>query len=145
MAIAKPASAKTAAEVHRQWLQSILYPGCRVYVIPRYLNPSGQMGVYSLYLLRESKIAEPLVMLDGAVADVLGLKRATKYNGLVVRAPEYLRGQALVHALAKTLWPQGFACMGADRCPHPNHRRAPNTEEEAHHDDGGYAIRYREL
>lgn len=136
---------KTPAEVHRQWLQNILYPGARVYVIPRYLSPSGQMGVYSLYLLRETRIAEPMVMLDGAVADVLGLKRATKYNGVVVRADVYLREQALVHALAKTLWPEGFWCLGDGRCPHPNHRRVPNTQEEAHHDDGGYALRYREL
>jgi hypothetical protein len=47
-------------------------------------------------------------------------------------------GFALVYALGRKLYPDGFDCAG-ERCPSNDHC---NRVEATHHKDGGYALRH---
>ena len=55
-------------------------------------------------------------------------------------------GFALVYDLSRTLYPDGFECIGKDaQCPSNDHSNGDRNYAKHNHKDGGYALRQRWL
>lgn len=144
----------------RDWIK----PGDTVYTILRHVSPSGMQREIGVVLLAPTKQnGDPLsggstypadvrivdLHPNHAVATALGV-RLGKRDGVIVGGCGMDMGYHIVYSLARTLWPDGYGCTGAD-CPSNDHSngdrdRTPHSEARPHwHQDGGYALRHRWL
>ena len=129
------------AEVKAQaleYLHSYLKPGQTVYVILRHASKSGMSRSISAVIPTISKEGKPGIYdITHLVAQACDLTMDTHHNGVKMGGCGMDMGFALVYDLSRTMWPGGFDCIG-DGCPSNDHF---NHEENAHHVDGGYALK----
>jgi hypothetical protein len=71
------------------------------------------------------------------VAQACDLTIDTHHGGVKIGGCGSDMGFMLVYDLARTMYPNGFACIG-DGCLSNDHS---NGENNAHHSDGGYSFR----
>jgi len=121
-------------------LREILKPGDTVYTILRHVSSSGMTRYISPVLLQPD--SRPF-HLDALVAQALEWPDMYYKNkqGIKVGGCGMNMGFHLVYELSRTLWPDGFDCIG-EGCPSNDHF---NREEASHHRDGGYALRQKWL
>lgn len=122
-----------AIEQLRKWLK----PGDTVYTVLRHVSRSGMQREISLYVIKDG---EPQ-WLDGWASKALG-ERIGKREGLVVGGCGMDMGFHLVYNLSRTLWPDGFGCVGdrvtvvdqytAETCP-GDHSRWPACDHKGSH------------
>ena len=155
---------KSEREEARENIADLLPPGTTVYTILRHVARSGM-----------SRTIAPLVLPEGqprwigySAARVLGDRYDTNAEGIAVSGAGMDMGFHLVYSLSAALFPDGFACIGAD-CPSADHSngaprphdydspsglctvyhcglvREDHPTSPAHHRDGGYALRQRWL
>ncbi len=116
----------------REWLK----PGDPVYTILRHVSRSGMQREIGIVTMNEGSDLHPNYL----VAKALGMRQG-KRDGIIMGGCGMDMGFALVYELSHALWPQGFGCIGKG-CPSNDHS---NREENAHHRDGGYALKQRWL
>lgn len=116
-------------------LKELLKPGDTVYTILRHVSSSGMTRDISLVILKPDQQGIRPFHADYHAATLLELKE--KNNGVRIPGCGMDMGFALVYELSRTLWPDGFDCIG-EGCPSNDH---VNREETSHHRDGGYALK----
>ena len=142
-----------AQEEAREHLRAILKPGDTIYTVLRHVSKSGMSRDIDLYKMT----ADGPEYLSGYAATALGERRAPD-QGIRVGGCGMDMGFHLVYNLSRTLWPEGFTCIGKGEqvwgswCPandHSNDRYHEEITEEMRyaptrlHKDGGYALRHR--
>jgi hypothetical protein len=116
----------------REWLK----PGDTVYTILRHVSKSGMSREIGLVIIRDGETLHP----NYSAAKALGYRQG-KSDGLIVGGCGMDMGFHVVYNLSHVLFSSGFDCIG-DGCPSNDHS---NREDNAHHVDGGYALRQRWL
>lgn len=126
----------------RRWVQ----PGDTLRTILRHRSASG--------MTRWISVIQPFVRHEGTVgfrelswhaAKVIGRSvNSRNHEGVECGGAGMDMGFELVYSLSRTLFPEGFDCIGPD-CPsndHMNNRWDPALiGPGVHHNDGGYALR----
>ena len=132
---AKKAEAKATA---LEYLNDYLKPGQTVYVILRHTSQSGMSRSISAVIPTISKEGKPGIYdITHLVAQACDLTMDSHHGGVKIGGCGMDMGFALVYDLSRTMWPSGFDCIG-DGCPSNDHS---NHEDNAHHVDGGYALK----
>lgn len=121
-----------------EYLHSYLKPGQTVYVILRHASKSGMSRSISAVIPTISDEGKPGIYdITHLVAQACDLTIDSHHGGVKMGGCGMDMGFALVYELASVMWPNGFDCIG-DGCPSNDH---VNREENAHHVDGGYALK----
>lgn len=118
-------------------LRSILKPGDTVYTHVENVSASGMTRRIRAYVIRDNGPRN----ISGYVGRVLDWKVNRDEMSVTVSGCGMDMGFHLVYALSRSLFRDGFDCIGG-RCPSNDHS---NRENNAHHADGGYALRQRWL
>lgn len=116
----------------------MLTPGQTVYTSLKHVSSSGMMRHISVYIMRDN---EP-VNITNLVADACDYRQDGAWGPLKVTGSGMDMGYAVVYGLSRTLYPDGFECIGTD-CPANDHSNGDRNREPHHHTDGGYALRHR--
>ena len=120
------------------YLYAYLRPGDTVYVILRHVSKSGMSRSISAAIPTIHKDGKPGIYdITHLVLKACDLRFDSNHGGAKIGGCGMDAGFELVYNLARTMWPDGFDCIG-DGCPSNDHS---NREENAHHRDGGYALR----
>ena len=125
-------------------LRELLKPGDTVYCILRHVSRSGMMRAISPIIVKDGEAPWEISYL---VAPATGRKFNQKHGGVTVSGCGMDMGFELVYTLSRTLWPDGFECVGKG-CLAPDHVNPPqdkNYEPHLHEGAGGYALRHRWL
>jgi hypothetical protein len=137
----KKSDEKKAAEQAKaiEYLHEYLKPGSKVYTILRHVSKSGMNRCISVVIPTISKDGKSVGIYDitHLVAQACDLTMDSHHGGVKMGGCGMDMGFALVYGLASVMWHSGFDCIG-DGCPSNDHS---NHEENAHHVDGGYALR----
>jgi hypothetical protein len=124
-------------------LREVLHPGDTVGTIVRHVSKSGMTRDISVVITVDGDLFNATHL----VACVLGDRVVNK--GVRRGGCGMDMGFDLVYSLSRTLFPDGFDCIGyAERCPsndHSNDRGMSDYSFTRHHRDGGYALRQRWL
>jgi hypothetical protein len=74
-----------------------------------------------------------------AVRCVPGWRRDERYGGIKQHGAGMDMGFGLVYTLSRSLYPNGFECIG-ERCPSNDHSNGDRDYTPHTHSDGGYAL-----
>jgi len=129
---------KAQAAESRERLLKILKPGDPVYTVLRHVSRSGMSRNIDLYALVDN---EPL-RLSGYAASACGWRLAKRDQSITVRGCGMDMGFHLVYNLSRTLFADGWQCIG-DQCPSNDHSNGDRNRDPHPHSDGGYALRHR--
>lgn len=133
-----------------------LKPGSEVILKLEHVSRSGMVRWIDCYVVAKVYGRHTPVRITRQVAILTGYSYDTGHDGVKVEGCGMDMGFHLVYGLGRTLYREGFRCVGA-RCPsndHSNgHRDADGTylgrwERDGrtkHRGDGGYALNYRWL
>jgi hypothetical protein len=100
----------------REKLRELLPPGSTVYTVLRHVSRSGMMRAIDAYVIQDS---DPR-WISRLAARATGDKFSEKYDAVEMGGCGMDMGFALVYGLSRTLYPQGFGCIG-ERCPSNDH------------------------
>lgn len=114
-------------------IRECVKPGDTLYCVLRHVSKSGMSRVIDLKKID----GEQVLSLGWNVAKALGYKYDRDREGVKVSGCGMDMGFALVYALGRTLWPQGFTLA-----PHQHGR---NGDTSGFDEDGGYALQHRWL
>lgn len=109
-----------------------LQPGVRVGTILRHVSQSGMSRDISLVMV--SPRGE-VVDISHQAAELLGKRMSPRGSGIRMGGFGQDMGFALVYALGRALWPNGYACTNDKQC----RSNSPHGPSEWHN-DGGYAL-----
>lgn len=113
-----------------------------VYTILRHKSASGML-----------RVIDPIVMIDGrphslawSCAKATGDKIDRDRGGIRLGGCGMDMGFALVYSIGRSLWPQGYPCMG-EKCGSNDHSNGDRDYTPGHvtHNDGGYRLEHRWL
>lgn len=122
-----------------EYLHEYLKPGDKVYTILRQVSRSGMSRHISTVISTQDGGNYDITYL---VAKVLGERRNEHDGGLVVGGCGMDMGFDVVYRLGHALWPQGFDCVGRDKCHSADHSNGDRDYSPTHHHkSGGYALR----
>jgi len=127
-----------------QELRELLKPGDTVHCILRHVSRSGMTRAISPVILGTDGSSWEISYLVGPAT---GRKVNQKHGGVTVSGCGMDMGFELVYTLSRTLFPDGFECIGKG-CPASDHVNPPhdqNYEPHLHPIDGGYALGHRWL
>ena len=158
-------AAKVEREEAKAKLREWIKPGDTVHTILRHVSRSGMQREIGIVLLKDGTDLHPNYLVAKAIGERIG-----KRDGIIVGGCGMDMGFQVVYSLGRTLWPDGFGCIGKgcrsndhsngdrDYAPHgltdengrPENREAGPGEVadgcRAHwHADGGYALNHRWL
>ena len=128
-----------------QELRELLKPGDTVYCVLRHVSRSGMMRAISPMIIQDGGAPWEISHL---VCPALERKFHQKHGGVTVHGCGMDMGFELVYALSRTLYPDGFECIGrgeqrGDRCPSNDHTNGDMDYTPHLHNSGGYALRQR--
>ncbi len=134
---AKTAERQAAIEQLRaDWLS----PGDTVHTILRHVSQSGMSRSVSLIVHGDHEPEEITWLAARAMDDRVDQRR----GGIKVAGCGMDMGFALVYNLGRTLYPDGFTCIG-EHCRSNDHSNGDRDYSPHHHADGGYALKQRWL
>ena len=116
-------------------LRELLKPGDTVYTVLTHVSYSGMSRSIDLFLLADSDRTRLTYFAARAMRKAVN----QKYGGIRIRRGPGI-GNSVVYNLGRTLWPDGFDCIG-DRCPSTDHANGDQDFTPHRHKDGGYALR----
>ena len=130
----------------REAMLGRVIPGDRLYTVTRHTSASGMTRSISTFVVRDN---QP-ICIDYRVARLLDLPFDQKHGGCKTSGCGMDMGFHLIYELSRTLFPNGFECVGRDDarrtwCPSNDHTNGDRNYESHHHQDGGYALRQRWL
>lgn len=131
-------------------LREFCPPGTTVYTVLRHVSRSGMTRHIDAYVMTDG---DPQ-WLSGYIARAGLYRRVSGGDSLVVGGTGMDMGFAVVYDLSRTLYPDGFDCIGEAQngdhwtrgCPandHSNDRGVSDYSPTRRHNDGGYALRQR--
>lgn len=136
-------------EKAREQLRQMFPPGTTVSTVLRHVTSSGMSRSISVI---HADTAGP-DDVSWLVARAMGEKIDPKHGGIKRGGCGMDMGFDLVYSLSRTLYPEGFTCIGeVDRamsrgrsCPSNDHSNGDRNYNPHQHRDGGYALRHRWL
>lgn len=140
------AERRTEQQEAAERLREVLRPGDRVRTVLRHVSASGMTRWIDVYKLEGGDA----LYLTGNVATATGYRTDPRYgHALKVEGCGMDMGFAVVYNLGRTLWPDGFDCIGRGEghwtkgCPANDHYndRQDDYRPDRRHSDGGYALR----
>jgi hypothetical protein len=139
--------AKAEVEQARDTLRAMLKPGDTVYTILRHVSRSGMMRHIAVVVKREDGIQDTSFLVATALQQPIDRDN----GGVKCGGCGMDMGFGLVYNLSRTLFPDGFGCVG-EHCPSNDHSNG-DREYTLHenngvthwHSDGGYALKQRWL
>lgn len=120
----------------REWIK----PGDTVYTILRHVSRSGMQREIGVVLLKDGTDLHPNYSVATALRERVG-----KRDGVIVGGCGMDMGFHLVYNLGRTLFPDGFECVGEKHCHANDHSNGDRNYKPHHHNDGGYALKHRWL
>jgi|SRR5688572_3391708 len=124
---------------YRAKLADKFKPGDTVYTVLRHVSRSGMQR--SVGVVQVNGAAYDW---SGWVARLLGHRFDDRRGGVIMGGCGTDMGFEAVYTLGRYLWPDGFDCIGEDRCHSNDHSNGDrNYSPDNHHKDGGYALRQR--
>ena len=131
-------------------LRARLKPGQEILCVLRHVSRSGMQRVIDLKIIEGGEMRG----LGWSASRALGYRFDDKRDGIVVGGCGMDMGFAIVYELGAALFREGFDCIGTTDeknacsptncqwrpCPSNDHS---NREHNAHHRDGGYALKSR--
>lgn len=128
----------------REWIK----PGDTVYTVLDSVSRSGMSRTIRVVLLSCENGRTVDLHPNFLVGRALGLRHAKRngreQDGLVCGGCGMDMGFWLVYNLSRTLFPDGFPCIG-DHCPSNDHSNGDRNHKPHPHADGGYALNHRWL
>jgi hypothetical protein len=118
-------------------LDGILEPGDRVTTVLRHVSRSGMSRSITLMIGDEN--GDPWDISPYVARAGVGTFDRN-HGGVKIGGAGMDMGFALVYNLGRTLYPDGFECIG-DGCPSNDHSNGDRDYTPHHHRDGGYALR----
>lgn len=142
----------------RERLLELLTPGDTIYTVMTHVSRSGMSRSIDLLIGRGREVEKITYLASRAMGDDKGPERIDQKNGGIV-VPGYGMdmGFHLVYGLSRTLWPNGYKCIGQRtqrkngewqwQCPATDHHNPPYPARDGVmlHKDGGYALNQRWL
>ena len=131
----------------REQLLAMLKPGSTVWTVVKHVARSGMSRHISCYVVQGADIR----WIDGYVAKVTGYPFDREREALRVGGCGMDMGSQLVYSLSRTLYPDGFECLGERQgpggslCPSNDHSNGDRDYTPHNHEDGGYALNRRWL
>ena len=150
-------AAKVEREEAKAKLREWIKPGDTVHTILRHVSRSGMQREIGIVLLKDGADLHPNYLIGKALGERIG-----KRDGIIVGGCGMDMGFHIVYSLGRTLWPDGFGCIGqgcrsnshsnGDRnytlhgegIPSQQHEH-PDIGANHWHTDGGYALNHRWL
>jgi hypothetical protein len=115
----------------------------KVSTVLRHVSRSGMMRHISLFVAVEGEVID----ITYYAAVLLGDNRADD-GGIKITGCGMDMGFSLVYNLSRTLWPNGFDCIGegdgsySTRCPSNDHANGDRNYTPHHHSDSGYLLKH---
>lgn len=122
-------------------LRAIVSPGDTLYTILRNVSSSGMSRQIDVYAFKADGERMAKYWLSGYIATACGYSR-TSEGALRVGGCGMDMGFAITYALGYAMFPNGFECVGKERCRSNDHTNGDRTYEPHAHRDGGYAFRH---
>lgn len=128
-------------------LHELLKPGDTVHTILRHVSQSGMLRAISPVICGENGPFD----IGYLVGRACGMKHHERHGGLKLGGCGMDMGFSLVYGLSRTMFPDGFGCIGRDDeariyCPSNDHSNGDRDFTIGHpHVSGGYAIQQRWL
>lgn len=132
-------------------LRGLLPVGTTVGTILRHVSASGMTRHISPVLVQDGNVRD----LTWNVVKAGIAKESARYQGVTLGGAGMDMGFALVYSISRTVYRDGFDCIGED-CPSNDHSNTRPTEGQSwaearaagyapgtHHSDGGYALNQR--
>lgn len=116
-------------------LRALVTPGQTVYTSLKHVSRSGMLRHIDVYIIENN---EPR-RITNLVADSCDYRQASPFGPLKVGGCGMDMGFSVIYGLSRTLYPDGFECIGTD-CPSNDHSNGDRNREPHHHSDGGYAL-----
>ena len=117
-------------------LRALLPPGSKVHTVIRNVSRSGMSRSIDAYLLLDGDRR----WLSRYIAIACEMSFDEKRECLKIGGCGMDMGFAIVYDLTRTLYPDGFECIG-EKCPSNDHSNGDRDYTPHHHRDGGYALR----
>jgi len=135
MTVTKTEQQEAIVELHKS-----LSPGDTLHTVLRHVSASGMTRWIDVYRIVDGD----LQYLTYWIAKAAGYPVNQKREGLKVGGCGMDMGFDVVYNLSRTLYPDGFDCIG-EGCPSNDHSNYRDSDPELpkHHSDGGYAITQR--
>lgn len=132
-----------ACDQLREWIK----PGDTLYTILRHVSASGMTRAVSI--IRHDAEDGPHDV-SYLAAKAMGDTIDNRHDGIKIQGAGMDMGFALVYNLGRTLFRDGFECIGDDdararRCPSNDHSNGDRDYTPHRHSNGGYALRHRWL
>jgi hypothetical protein len=118
-------------------LKRYVKPGDTVYTSLRHVSSSGMFRAIDVFVIQDN---QPL-RITWNVGKACDIPYRDKHNALGVSGCGMDMGFHVVYNLSRVMFRDGFDCVG-NGCPSNDHS---NGENNAHHKDGGYALKQRWL
>jgi len=128
---------KTEQEKAKNTLRALLPPGATVFTDVTHVSRSSMSRTIKAYI----RTAEDIQGISLLVAKATDTALDPKLYGVKMGGCGMDMGFELVYQLGRSLYPNGFPCIGKG-CPANDHA---NREDNTQHSDGGYALRQRWL
>lgn len=130
-------------------LRELVQPGSTVWTTVRHVTRSGMSRSISIYVWQD----EGPFDISWLAARALGWKIDQQRGGVKVAGCGMDMGFHLVYSLSRTLYREGFTCLGRAveqggrfyECPSNDHSNGDRDYSPHQHSSGGYALRHRWL
>ena len=136
---------------HRHALLEWLEPNDTVYTVLRHRSASGMTRWIDLLLIKQPDAEHipwrPQIFdISWRAAKFMGYPVNTRnHDGIEIGGAGMDMGFELVYILGRSLWPEGFTCIGNHTCPANDHVNGDRDYSPHTHRDGGYALRQKWL
>ena len=126
----------------RNHLREMFPPGSTIHTILRHVSQSG--------MTRAISVVHDNSDISYLVARAYPKWRINqRHGGITMTGCGMDMGFSLAYTLSRTLYPEGFECIGTgdpdvwgSRCPSNDHSNGDREYSPHHHDSGGYALRH---
>ncbi len=142
--VATKAESREAVDRLHEWVK----PGDTLYTILRHVSRSGMSRIIDVVGIDREETGpdgSPRIWAFGwNVAKALRLPFDRDRDGVKISGCGMDMGFEVVYLLGRTLYPEGFECVG-EGCPSNDHSNGDRDYSPHTHADGGYALRQRWL
>lgn len=122
---------------YRERLLTVIAPGDTVFTVIRHRSRSGMYRALDIYVMHDGRPFR----ITFWTAKAIGARYDDRHEALGISGCGMDMGFHVVYSLSRTLFPDGYDCIG-ERCPSNDHSNGDRNREPHHHQDGGYALRH---
>ena len=134
--ITKKEGERRLAEKARDQLREFYPPGATVHTVLKHVSKSGMYRHIDVIAVQNGEPRN----VSGLVSQACGFK-LTDRGSIGISGCGMDMGFAIAYDLSRTLYRDGFECIG-DKCSSNDHSNGDRNRKPHKHGDGGYALRH---